>query len=118
MRIDERVSSLIQEILAEAQDIAIDGVREAFRGAHKPMPRPVPKRMSGKKRTTGEIEDLASKLYTEISAAPGSLMKALAPKVGATVRELNLPVRRLAAEGKVRSTGARSETRYFPVGSR
>ena len=118
MRIDERVSNLIQEILAEAQETAINGVREAFGGAHKPMPRRAPKQMSGKKRTTAEIEDLASKLCTEISAAPGSLMKALAPKVGATVRELNLPVRRLVAEGKVRSAGARSETRYFPVGRR
>jgi hypothetical protein len=43
-------------------------------------------------------------------------MAVIAPAVGVTGRELNLPATRLRRKGRVRSVGQRQHTRYFPMG--
>lgn len=116
MTIEERVTTLVHEILEQAEQVAVNAVREAFQGGAKANRTGAPRRPGAKRRTTSETEQLASKLFEEILATPGSPMKDLAPKVDATPRELNLPARKLAAAGKIKTTGTRSKTRYFPMG--
>jgi hypothetical protein len=43
-------------------------------------------------------------------------MAVIAPAVGATGRELNLPATSLRNKDRVRSVGQRQYTRYFPMG--
>lgn len=45
-------------------------------------------------------------------------MAVLAPRVGATPRELNRPALLLRRTGRVRSVGQRQATRYFPMASK
>ncbi len=116
MTIEETTTVLVRSILEQAEQIAVTAVREAFQGEGRASSTSSPKRTSGRRRTSSETNALGSRLFKEILASPGSPMKILAPKVGATPRELNLPARTLAAAGKIKTTGARSETRYFPMG--
>lgn len=77
----------------------------------------VPRKMN-RRRASDEISELGDRLYRAVCAQPGSMMATLAPVVGATVRELNLPARLLKRTGRVRSVGERQATRYFPMVSK
>jgi hypothetical protein len=59
---------------------------------------------------------LEERLYRAVCAHPGETMAVLAQAVGATARELNRPATLLRRDGRVRSVGQRSSTRYFPMG--
>jgi hypothetical protein len=97
----------------------VTAVREAFRSARSsqtPVVSKSSKAPAPKARASSEIDQLAAKLIEEILASPGSTMATLAPRVGATVRALYCPAKRLASAGRIKTTGARNETRYFPMG--
>ncbi len=116
--IEEQVNLLVREILGRAEEIATSAVREAF--ATKRDVKVGPRRALGgsgaRRRNGAEVAQLGDRLYAEVSAQPGMLMSVLAERVGVPAKELNLPARRLKAEGRIKTTGARSTTRYFPSG--
>ncbi len=58
---------------------------------------------------------LGERLYETVCAKPGETMAVLAADLGATPRELWRPMSQLKRDGRVRSVGARSFTRYFPM---
>ena len=63
-------------------------------------------------------EDLAE-LGEEICAHPGESMTVFAQEMGISARELQRPMSKLKAEGRIRRVGERNLTRYFPsVGRR
>ena len=45
-------------------------------------------------------------------------MVVLAAEVGATVRDLERPAKRLKKAGRIRTVGERNMTRYFPLPAR
>ena len=67
------------------------------------------------RRTADELTGLSERLYEAVIAEPGKTMTSLAPKVGATPRELHLPMMTLKREGRIRSVGVRQHTRYYPT---
>lgn len=73
-----------------------------------------PQTMS-KRRTPEEVADLGERFVAAVVATPGETMTTLAPQVGATPRELQLPVTGLKRDGRVRSVGKRQYTKYFPA---
>ncbi len=68
-----------------------------------------------KRRTPAEMTALGEQLYDVVCAKPGETMVVLAAKVGASARELHRPMSVLKRDGRIRSVGARSFTRYFPM---
>jgi hypothetical protein len=72
-------------------------------------------RTMGVRRTEAEIATLGERLYEAVCAQPGEAMAALAPRLGATPRELHRPMAQLKRAGRVRSVGQRHQTRYFPM---
>jgi hypothetical protein len=54
-------------------------------------------------------------LYAAVCAQPGETMAVLAPQLGESPKQLHRPMSRLRRDGRVRSVGARSWTRYFPM---
>jgi len=87
----------------------------------------VTRRMSVKKRPIGRgqgwakrkpevLAELTERLYRAVCASPGASMRALSEAIEQTPRELQLPVHRLLSDGRIKKTGQRDQTRYFPVG--
>ena len=119
MTIEKSVTALVQSILGEMEEIAVNAVREAFRNGRSSRTQvgsKSTKALAPTTRTSSELDQLASKLFQEILSSPGSTMETLAPRVGATARALNRPAKRLASAGRIKIAGARNQTRYFPMG--
>jgi hypothetical protein len=116
----ERIERLVQEHIAASRRAAQDAVERAFtstRGAptRAPARRQATSSAGGKRRTTVEMAALAEQLYHAVCANPGETIAAIAAEVGASARELHRPMSLLKRDGRVRSVGARSFTRYFPM---
>ena len=77
------------------------------------------KRRTSKKpspsRSSEEIVELSTRFLAVVRGDPGQSMSALAPKLGLKPGELKVPVARLRAAKKIKTTGERKKTCYFPV---
>jgi hypothetical protein len=118
----ERIEHLVQEYIAATRAAAQAAVERAFAtaaavDARRPRQEGAVRARSGVRRASEEIEVLGARLYEAVCKMPGETMTVLAPMVGATARELNLPMLRLKGAGRVRSVGTRHRTRYFPMAS-
>lgn len=118
-QLEKQIERLIREHVAACRLRAAQAVERAFAStAPKTVhASKVPRKMN-RRRASDEISELGDRLYRAVCAQPGSMMATLAPVVGATVRELNLPARLLKRTGRVRSVGERQATRYFPMVSK
>jgi hypothetical protein len=121
-QIEIAVERLVREHLAALEMAASAAVREGFRRAAQPMSKQRDvastghRRSPSRRRPREEVAALEERLYRAVCAHPGETMTALARAVGATARELNRPALVLRRDGRVRSVGQRSSTRYFPLG--
>lgn len=77
-----------------------------------------PSSRQGPRRPSKEIGALSERFYEALCRSPGETMSVLAPRVGATARELNRPMLVLKRAGRIRSVGTRHATRYFPMAAR
>ena len=73
-----------------------------------------PRRGAGQKRPPAELARTVERLLAAIKAKPGQGMEALGAGLGLVTRELALPAKKLLAAKKVRTTGAKRATKYFP----
>ncbi len=126
------MEQLVREHLAACEAAAAVAVRIAFQRASNSSSKSSRKstrsrssasrrsrsiaRAPSPRRSRDEITALEERLYEAIRRHPGETMAVIAPAVGATGRELNLPATRLRNNGRVRSVGQRQHTRYFPMG--
>jgi predicted transcriptional regulator len=62
-----------------------------------------------------ELARLTEKLGDYIKSNPGLRMEAIAKALATPTRELNLPIKKLLAAKKIRSTGQKRATEYFPL---
>ena len=120
--LEKRIEQLVREHIAVVRAGAEAAVARAFAESTGRSPKPTapkgkaPARRAPYQRRTGEeVADLAERLCAAVHATPGETMAQLAAPVGATPRELSVPVDRLRREGRLRSVGQRQHTRYFPA---
>jgi hypothetical protein len=62
-----------------------------------------------------EIEALGERLYKVVCSHPGATMTQMASELGATIKEMQVPVARLKRAGRLRTVGLRHMCRYFPM---
>lgn len=120
--LEKQVEELVREYVASCQQAAAAAVERAFGTATSPEPRGSGRKSRRssrpsptKRRNPEELAALSEQLYAAVCAKPGETMKVLAADVGVTPRELSRPMTLLKRAGKVRSTGQRHQTRYFPM---
>lgn len=86
------------------------------RGPGRPKGEGAPRRREKSlKRNSRELEALVSKLHASIKSKPGQRIEEIATALGTTTKELALPTRKLIADKKVKKTGTRRATKYFPA---
>jgi hypothetical protein len=72
-------------------------------------------RAKGEKRPPSEIAALRERVAAFVTRHPGLRVEEINQALGTTTRELVLPLRKLIADGVVRSEGEKRSTQYFPV---
>ena len=113
----EQIDKLVREHLEQVQTEAAGAVQRAFAArttTKAPKPRPT-KRAPSKRRDPKEVAELAERLHARIVAEPGESMAVHSRKLGASVRELHRPMTLLRRAGRLRTTGVRNDTRYYPT---
>ena len=67
------------------------------------------------RRSAGALDQLCDTLYECVCARPGESSAMLADELGCTVRDLQRPMAKLKAQGRIRCAGQRNLMRYFPA---
>lgn len=111
-RIEEFVADITElarkhavQTLADALQIPTAGPSTAERGGRR-------------KRSPAELERQKEDLLGFLEENPGAKMQDIAAEFGVTPRSLTLPMKKLIADGAVRSEGQRRATRYYPAKKR
>ena len=109
-------------MVAASHAAAMQALEAAFgRGGSVPRAASNSRRTIARTQTTrrisAQIQVLKDAVYQALCATPGQTMAALAKQVGATTRQLQVPVARLKAENFIRAAGKRPSVRYFPRNS-
>src|SRR5262245_38343692 len=71
-------------------------------------------RRGGAKRTADELDQLAESFVAYVVKHPGLRIEQINKQLGTSTKDLALPIRKLVADGTVKTKGARRSTTYFP----
>jgi len=113
-RIEESVEELIGNLNAVVAEIAIETIARRTRKRSVRNDRRSSK--GHPHRKPEEIAALAEELHAQICLTPGETMRTLAERVKQPATLLAVPTGKLLDAGRVKKTGQRQFTRYFPVG--
>jgi hypothetical protein len=130
-RINDLVSSFINDITKLARQAALDTLAEALAGVGGTVISDLrfpsarggrrgkgavygSRRPKGAKRAQGEIEKLKDAVLSHIKEHPGERIEQINGHMGTRTSDLSLPLKKLIADGAVRTEGDRRATKYFP----
>ena len=115
--LSEQIDKLVRDHLAQAHAEAAAAVERAFALDVKATKAKGPRRTraTGQRRDPALVAELAERLHAEVMVAPGESMVVYAKQLDANVRELHRPMTLLKRAGRLRTTGVRNNTRYFPT---
>jgi len=71
-----------------------------------------PVRTKGQKRSPKELEMLESRLLRYVKIHPGQGIEQIAKGMTISTKELNLPMRKLVADGAIKTKGEKRATKY------
>ena len=113
---ESQLEQFVREHVASQRRAAAAAIERGFSSANSPRKKSAT--VSSKatvRRAPSEVTALSDRLFEAVSAHPGETMSVISPAVGETARALHRPMINLKRDGRVRSAGARSNTRYFPI---
>lgn len=67
----------------------------------------------GAKRTADELDNLAENFHAFVAKHPGLRIEQINKQLGTTTKDLALPIRKLVAEGALKTKGEKRSTTYF-----
>lgn len=97
---------------------AVDAIKESLSAGGKTSNGVGPSRRKGHKRDPGALEALQAKLVGFVAKHPGLRIEQINKELGTTTKELQLPMRKLIAEGQVKAKGSKRSTTYRAGGKR
>ena len=114
------IESAVESIVSASHRAAVAAIDRAFSRSQQPKRRTLV--TSGleryaPRRSREEIVAVAEQFYRAVDEGPGEAMSVLAEKLGMQARELSKPVEYLKSQGRIKTTGSRQWTRYFPLGN-
>ncbi|HVV88749.1 MAG TPA: hypothetical protein VHE35_37145 [Kofleriaceae bacterium] len=140
-RINDLVSRFVNEITRLAKEAAVNTLQAALAGtggtvvndirvggrgrggaraARAAAPAPsngasaASRRAKGAKRPPDEIAETKERVHAYIKANPGQRIEQINKVLGTRTSDLSLPLKKLLADGMLRTEGARRATKYFP----
>lgn len=70
----------------------------------------------GGKRTAAELDKMAEQFQSFVAKHPGMRIEQINKQLGTTTKDLALPIRKLIADGTIKTKGAKRSTTYFAKG--
>jgi len=67
----------------------------------------------GGKRTGAELDEMADRFHTFVSKHPGLRIEQINKQLNTTTKDLALPIRKLIADGSLKTKGVKRSTTYF-----
>jgi len=136
-RINDLVSTFVTEITRLAREAAVDTLQRALAGTGGAIVADIrvagrrgraakapatasaaaaaaSRRAKGAKRPADEIVETKNKVHAFIKASPGQRIEQINKQLGTKTADLSLPLKKLLAEGSIRTEGERRATKYFP----
>ncbi len=130
----DRVQSFVNELTGLVRQAALEAVQEALGGVAAPKRRGRPRKAkraparrktvkrkakkTGKraKRSGAQVEAIAARVLAHVKKKPGQSVTEIAKTLRRTPKDLQLPIRKLIADKKLRTTGQKRGTKYFAGG--
>ena len=131
-QIEETVKEFVTTITALAQKVAMESLGTALGAAvgggvaeprgGRPQGRSASattaSRKPGAKRPADELKRITTEVLDYVRNNPGSRIELLTKALGYKTKDVSLPMKKLIAEGFVRTEGEKRATAYFPAGRR
>lgn len=121
--VNKVVAGFVAQITELARRAALDTLESALgksgRGgaaAAIAVRAPRGERGRGAKRTSDELERLSEAFATFVRENPGLRIEQINKQLGTTTKDLALPIRKLIADGSIKTKGAKRSTAYFAKG--
>jgi len=111
------VSGFVAQITELARRAAIDTLESALgkHGAGTALGRGgAGSRRRGGKRTSAELDKMGEAFVTFVTKHPGMRIEQINKELGTNTKDLALPIRKLIADGTVKTKGEKRSTTYFP----
>lgn len=109
------VEGFVAQITELARRAAIDTLEGALgkRGAATLALRNGRGRGRGTKRTAAELEKLGERFLDFVAKHPGLRIEQINKQLGTSTKDLALPIRKMIAEGSLKTKGEKRSTTYF-----
>lgn len=109
------VQGFVAQITELARRAAIDTLESALKGGKGRTGALTLGRGRGKgvKRTSDELEGLSDKFLQFVADHPGLRIEQINKQLGTTTKDLQLPIRKLLADGHLKAKGQKRSTTYF-----
>jgi len=112
------VSDFVAQITELARSAARDMIDQALGRAGKggslgAIGRGGRGRGRGAKRSSDELDMLAEQFHTFVAKNPGMRIEQINKQLSTTTKDLALPIRKLVAEGAIKTKGTKRSTTYF-----
>jgi hypothetical protein len=93
--------AMIDEALGRSGKVSVGGLGRGGR------------RGRGAKRTSDELDKMAESFHSFVAKHPGLRIEQINKQLGTTTKDLALPIRKLVADGSLKTKGAKRSTMYF-----
>ena len=133
-QIHDRIQSFVNELGGLVRQAALEACQEALGGVAAPKRRGRPRKTkkaparrkavkrkakkTGKraKRSGAQVEAISVRVLAHVKKKPGQSVTEISKALRRTPKDLQLPIRKLIADKKLRTTGQRRGTKYFAAG--
>jgi hypothetical protein len=113
------VGDFVAAITELAKRAAIDTLENAFGGGKRgggltlSLGSRGGKGRRGAKRTSGDLDQLGDNFHSFVAKHPGLRIEQINKQLGTTTKDLALPIRKMIAEGSLKTKGEKRSTMYF-----
>jgi hypothetical protein len=110
------VAGFVSQITELARRAAIDNLERALgkRGIGRPDAGLGRGRgRGGAKRSAAQLDKLGEAFYNFVSKHPGLRIEQINKQLGTTTKDLALPIRKMIADGELKTKGEKRSTQYF-----
>lgn len=111
------VNVFVTQITDLAKRAAIDTLESALGKQLSAAPRSG-NRHKGSKRTSTELEKMAETFFSYVMKHPGMRIEQINKHLGTTTKDLALPIRKMIADGEIKTKGEKRSTMYFATEKR
>ncbi len=108
-----QVTELAKRVAIETLEGALGGGRPASRRATAFSSPVGGSRRRGAKRTSADLDKLGEDFYSFVSKHPGMRIEQINKQLDTTTKDLALPIRKMIAEGSLKTKGEKRSTTYF-----